>query len=83
LATLLLVASLILVAWRQGRALEALAELAAVRQERALAEGERADIERRKEYLESRVHVTQAARARLRMHTASASETRILPGEPG
>jgi cell division protein FtsL len=81
LVTLVLVASLTLVAWRQGRALEALAALDAVRHERALAEAERSELERRIEYLESRVRVVPEARSRLQMHTPEDSEMRILPGE--
>jgi hypothetical protein len=81
LVTLTLVASLILVAWRQGRALEALAALDAVRHERALAEAERSEMERRIEHLESRIRVVPEARARLRMRMPDASEIRFLPGE--
>jgi cell division protein FtsL len=81
LITVVLLASLTLVAWRQSRALEALAALEAVRQERALAESERADLERQIEYLESGVRVVPAARSRLRMHIPDASEIRILAGD--
>jgi cell division protein FtsL len=81
LVTLVLVASLILVAWRQGRALEALAALDAVRHDRVLAEAEKNELLRRIEYLESRVRVVPEARSRLRMRTPEDSEIRILPGE--
>ena len=79
--TLVLAASLILVAWRQGRALEALAALDAVRHERVLAEAEKSEMERRIEYLESRGRVVGEARTRLHMRTPDASEIRLLPGE--
>jgi len=79
--TLVLVASLILVAWRQGRALDALAALDSVRHERALAEAERNEMERRIEYLQSRIRVVPAAQARLKMRTPDASEIKLLPGE--
>jgi cell division protein FtsL len=81
LVTLVLVGALVLVAWRQGRALEALAALDQVRQERALAEAERDEMERRIEQLESRQRVGAAARTRLQMHTPDVSETRLLQGD--
>jgi cell division protein FtsL len=83
LITVALVGSLTFVAWRQSRALEALAALESVRQERALAEAERAEMERRIEQLESGVRVVPAARSRLRMHIPDASEIRIIPGDLG
>jgi cell division protein FtsL len=83
LITVVLVAALTLVAWRQGRALEALAALDAVRHERTLAEAERNELERRIKYLESRARVVPAARLRLRMHIPDDSETRILAGDLG
>jgi hypothetical protein len=83
LVTIALVGSLTLVAWRQSRALEALAALDAVRQERALAQAERAEMERRIEQLESGVRVVPAARSRLHMHIPSDSEIRILSGDIG
>jgi cell division protein FtsL len=83
LTTLLLLGSLTLVAWRQSRALEALAALEDVRQERALAEAEKGELEREIEHLESGVRVRPEARSRLRMRTPDASEIRILPGDLG
>lgn len=80
LGLLALVAGLGLVAWRQSRALEALAALEGVRQERALAVSRRAELQRRIQYLESRGHTVPQARDRLGMHTPSASEMVILPG---
>ncbi len=80
LAVAALLASLSLVAWRQARALEALAALDGVRQARVLAVAEKAELERRIQYLESRGRVVPAARSRLGMHTPDASEMVILPG---
>lgn len=80
LALAALLAALCLVAWRQARALEALAGLEQVRQDRALALAERSDLERRIQYLESRGRTVPQARARLGMHTPEATEMVILPG---
>lgn len=80
IASIALLSSLALVAWRQGRALEALQALAEVQQERSLAEAERAEMERRIESLESRAHVVPAARERLGMHTPDAGEIVFVPG---
>lgn len=81
LAALLLGASLILVAWRQSRALEALAALEDVRSARALAEAERDEMEGRIEVLGSRGRVVPEARSRLGMHLPDVSEIRFLAGE--
>ena len=81
LVTVVLAMSLVLVAWRQGQALDALTALDQVRQERALAETERKSLERGIEKLESRDHVVPAARSRLRMRTAESTEIVILPGD--
>jgi cell division protein FtsL len=80
-AALALLSSLVLVAWRQSRALEALAELDEVRRERALAESERAELERRIESLESRARVVPAARTRLGLRTPEAGEIVLLAGD--
>lgn len=80
-AVAVLLASLSLVAWRQGRALEVLAGLDRIRSERTLAEAEKAELERRIEYLESRGRVVPEARERLGMHTPESSEIVILPVE--
>ena len=80
-ATVALLSSLVLVAWRQSRALEALAELDRVREGRALAEAEKADLERRIEHLESRGRIVREARATLRMRAPQAREIIILSGE--
>ena len=79
-AAIALLSSLLLVAWRQSRALEALAQLDEARRERTLAESERAEMERRIESLESRARVVPAARTRLGMRTPEAEEIVLLPG---
>lgn len=79
LAVAVLLASLSLVAWRQGRARGVLAELDRVRREAALSRAEKADLLHRIQYLESRSRVVPAARARLDMHTPEADEIVILP----
>ena len=80
-ATVVLLGSLALVVWRQGRAYEALSELDRVRGERSMAIAERADLDRRIQVLESRSQVVPEARRRLGMRTPDASEIVILPGE--
>jgi cell division protein FtsL len=81
LAVLALLAALSLVAWRQSRALEALAALDVVRRERVLAEAERAGLDSRIQFLESRGRVVPDARARLGMHLPDATEIVILAGD--
>lgn len=81
LAVAALLAALSLVAWRQSRALEALAELDHVRRETALVMAERLELQRRIRHLESRPRVVSEARERLGMHTPDASEIVILSGE--
>jgi cell division protein FtsL len=76
-----LLGSLALVPWRQSRALEVQTRLAALRNEQASAIAERADLERKIQFLESRSRVVTAARERLGMHTPVADELVILPGE--
>ena len=80
MAVLALFSALALVAWRQGRALEAHAALEETRRERALAEAERAELERRIEFPESRAHVAPAAKARLGMRTPEAGEMVFIAG---
>jgi cell division protein FtsL len=80
MAALALFSALALVAWRQGRALEAHEALEGTRRERALAEAERAELERRIEFLESRARVAPAARARLGMRTPEAGEMVLIAG---
>ena len=79
-AAALLLGSLVLVAWRQGRALEALAGLDRARTERLLAQEEAAALRRRIGYLESRGRVVPEAGRRLGMRTPAATEMVILPG---
>jgi cell division protein FtsL len=76
-----LVAALSLVVWRQGRALEALAELDVARREKALLIADQAELERRIQQLESRARVVPEARNVLGMRTPEAAEIVILPGE--
>jgi cell division protein FtsL len=80
-AVAVLLASLGLVAWRQGRALEALAELDRVHGERALLTAEKTELERRAQALASRGRVLPEARVRLGLRTPEASEIVILRGE--
>lgn len=81
LAMAMVLASLSLVAWRQGRARDALADLDRIRRETALAEAERAELGRRVQHLESRARVVPEARERLGMHTPGSDEIVILPAE--
>ena len=80
-AVVVLLGSLGLVTYRQGRAPEALAELDRVRAERGVVISERADLERRVQVLESRSRVVPEARRRLDMKTPDATEIVYLPGE--
>jgi cell division protein FtsL len=81
LAIATLLAALSLVTWRQTRSLDALAELERIEREISLVEAERGELERRIQSLESRGRVVPAAREMLGMHTPSASEIILLPGE--
>jgi hypothetical protein len=80
-AALALLGALGLVVWRQGRALEALAQLDGTRREKALLVADQAELERRIQVLESRTRVVPAARRVLGMRTPGAAEIVILPGE--
>lgn len=80
LAFAALLASLSLVTWRQGRALDALEALDTVRRERSLAEADRVEIQRRIQVLESRSWVAPEARRRLGMHNPVGSEIVYLAG---
>lgn len=80
LALAALLAALLLVTWRQSRALEALAELEAARTERVLAEAQKEELERRIQYLESRSRVVRDAGERLGMRKPAASEIVYLQG---
>lgn len=70
------------VTWRQSRALEVLRELEGVRRASSEARAEQIDLQRTIQTLESRSRVVPAARERLGMHTPSAAELVILPGDP-
>lgn len=76
-------ASLSLVVWRQSRTLEVLRLLEAVRSERAVAEAERVELNRRRQMLESRSRVVKAAGERLGMHVPRGPEIVILPLDGG
>jgi len=80
-AATLLVGALALVTWRQSRALEVLEQLDRVRRETIVAEGEREELARAIEGLESRVRVVPTARERLGMHLPAASEQVFLAAE--
>lgn len=81
LVVAVLLASLSLVAWRQSRALEALGGLDAARKEVSLALAERAELNRRIQYLQSYGRVVRDARTRLGMHRPDASEQVLLAQE--
>jgi cell division protein FtsL len=81
LALAILLVALGSVTWRQSRALEVLRDLEGVRRASSEARAERIDFERAIQVLESRSRVVPAARSRLGMHTPSAVELVILPGE--
>lgn len=76
-----LLASLSLVAWRQSRALETLAELDRVQRDRILASVEAEELHARIQHLESRARMVPAARERLGMKMPDASQIVYLPGE--
>lgn len=71
--------ALSLVTWRQARALEALAGLDEVGQERALAEAARSRLLRDIQHLESRARIMADAGERLGMHLPGGSEMVFLP----
>lgn len=81
LAVAALLASLSLVAWRQGQALETLAELDEVRRDRSLASVEAEELRARIQYLESRSRMVPVARERLGMKMPDAAQIIYLPGE--
>jgi cell division protein FtsL len=80
-AVVALLGSLAMVTWRQSRAFEALGRLDEVRRETSMAEADRVELQRSIQVLESRGRVVPLARERLGMHTATAAELVILPGE--
>lgn len=80
-AVMALLGSLTLVTWRQSRAFEVMGRLDEIRRQTSVAEAERVELERSIEVLEGRARVVPLARTRLGMHTATAAEMVILPGE--
>jgi len=82
LATAAFLASLSLVAWRQGRALELLEDQDRTRREWDLGVAERDELQRRVRSFESRGYVVPEAERRLGMRMPVASEIMILTGGP-
>lgn len=78
LAFALLLASLTLVVWRQGRALEDLRVLDRTRSQRALAESERAALLSRIQHLESRARIVAVAGERLGMRIPTAGDEIVI-----
>ena len=81
LAVAAFLASLSLVSWRQGQALDTLRHLETLQQEVALEVASREELENRILYLQSRARVVSEAGERLRMREALSSEIVILPGD--
>jgi cell division protein FtsL len=82
LALSCLLTALVLVTWRQSRALEVLARLDGLRTDVSLVEAEIVELERSIQLLESRLRVVPAAQAQLGMRLPAATEQVILSGEP-
>ncbi|MCJ7629761.1 MAG: hypothetical protein MUO50_15405 [Longimicrobiales bacterium] len=81
LAVAAFLASLSLVSWRQRQALDTMEYLDEVRQECALEEANREELESRIRHLESRGRVVSEAEKRLGMRKAVSSDIVNLPGE--
>ncbi|MFH1762779.1 MAG: hypothetical protein ABIF09_01185 [Gemmatimonadota bacterium] len=81
LAVAAFLASLSLVSWRQGQALNTLEYLDEVRQECALEAANREELESRIRHLESRGRVVLEAEKRLGMRNALSSDIVYLPRE--
>ncbi|HEX7024547.1 MAG TPA: cell division protein FtsL [Gemmatimonadales bacterium] len=79
LAFAILMAALSVVVWRQSRALEAVRALEKTRDERAVVEAARTELEARIQRLESRGRVVAEAERRLGMHVPTGEEIVILP----
>lgn len=79
---ILLMGSLGLVTWRQGRALEANRELDQLRRASSVARAEQVELERDIQVLVSRSRVVPAAEE-LGMHTPSATEQVVLGRRAG
>ena len=76
-----LMGALVLVSWRQSRALEALADLDDARRLLSVNEAERVDLARTIQVMESRAQVVPRARDELGMHLPDATEMVMLPGD--
>lgn len=81
--TMLVLASLLFVTWRQTRGLEMERGLREVEAELALARAERVELVRRIEELRSRARIVRVARDRLGMHLPADSEIVFLPEPSG
>jgi cell division protein FtsL len=81
LAVAAFLASLSLVSWRQGKALDTLGHLEELRQECALEAADRNDLESRIRQLESWGWVVSEAENRLGMRKAVSSDIVYFPGE--
>ena len=80
LAVAAFLASLSLVSWRQGEALDTMARLDSLRQETSVQEANRQELEGRINRLESFGRVVGEAEGRLGMRPAEAHEIYHLPG---
>lgn len=76
--TMLVLASLLLVTWRQTRGLVLERELRETEAEMAIAEAEKVELLRRVEELRSRARIVRVARMRLGMHLPADSEIVFL-----
>jgi cell division protein FtsL len=83
LAMAALLASLSVVAWRQGRAFEVQGELEAMRTQVSMARSEQHQLERDIRVLTSRERIVRAAGERLGLRPAAGDQVRILPMAEG
>lgn len=81
--TLVLLASLSMVTWRQTQGLALERELRELESERAIVEAEAVGLVRRMEELRSRARVVRVARDRLGMHLPGDDEIVFLPAPGG
>lgn len=79
----LLLASLVVVTWRQTRGLAMERTLRELESERAVAEAERVELVRRVEALRSRARVVRVARERLDLRLPTEADIVFLPVERG
>ena len=79
LAVAAFLASLSLVSWRQGEALDTLRDLETLLQETAIETGTHEELESRIRFLESRARVTKEAEERLGMRVAQDSDIVQMP----